>query len=85
MSLVITSAASTEEDTIMASGITAKLLHVDLTTRQTRVEEIPEAVTRKYLGGGALACHILLRDMPAGVGRAWLVRSCTRETVVFAR
>ena len=51
----------------MASGITAKLLHVDLTTRQTRVEEIPEAVTRKYLGGGALACHILLHDMPAGV------------------
>src|SRR2546422_5096221 len=51
----------------MASGITAKLLHVDLATRQTRVEEIPEAVTRKYLGGGALACHILLRDMPAGV------------------
>src|SRR5712691_9567766 len=51
----------------MVAGITAQLLHVDLTTRQTRVEEIPEAVTRKYLGGGALACHILLRDMPAGV------------------
>ncbi|MBI3630624.1 MAG: aldehyde ferredoxin oxidoreductase family protein [Candidatus Rokubacteria bacterium] len=51
----------------MASGITAKLLHVDLTTRQTRVEEVPETVLRKYLGGGALAAHILLRDMPAGV------------------
>src|SRR5437773_5787979 len=49
------------------AGTTAKLLHVNLSTRQTRVEEIPEAVTRKYLGGGALACHILLRDMPAGV------------------
>src|SRR5437762_1942328 len=51
----------------MASGVTAKILHVDLTTRQTRVEEIPEVTVRKYLGGGALACHLLLRDMPAGV------------------
>src|SRR2546426_4599846 len=51
----------------MASGITAKLLHVDLTTRETRVETLPETVVRKHLGGGALACHILLRDMPAGV------------------
>src|SRR5207245_1250409 len=46
----------------MASGVTAKVLHVDLTTRQTRVEEIPEVTVRKYLGGGALACHLLLRD-----------------------
>src|SRR3989442_2027685 len=51
----------------MASGVTAKVLHVDLTTRQTRVEEIPEVTVRKYVGGGALACHLLLRDMPAGV------------------
>jgi aldehyde:ferredoxin oxidoreductase len=51
----------------MASGITVKLLRVDLTTRQTRTEEISETVARKYLGGGALAAWILLRDMPAGV------------------
>ena len=51
----------------MASGTTGKLLHVDLTTRQTRIEEIPEPVMRKYLGGGALAAHILLRDLPPGV------------------
>ena len=51
----------------MASGITGKLLHVDLTTRQTRVEEIPETVLRQHLGGGALACWLLLRDMPPGV------------------
>jgi aldehyde:ferredoxin oxidoreductase len=51
----------------MASGITAKLLHVDLGTRQTRVEELPETVVRKHLGGGALAAYLLLRDMPAGV------------------
>jgi aldehyde:ferredoxin oxidoreductase len=51
----------------MASGITGKLLHVDLTTRQTRVEEIPETVMRKYLGGGALAAWVLLREMRPGV------------------
>src|SRR5574341_1547958 len=51
----------------MASGITGKLLHVDLTTRQTRVEEIPETVLRQHLGGGALACWLLLRDLPPGV------------------
>jgi aldehyde:ferredoxin oxidoreductase len=51
----------------MASGITFKLLHVDLGTRETRVEEISEAVIRRYLGGGALACHLLLRDLAPGV------------------
>jgi aldehyde:ferredoxin oxidoreductase len=49
------------------AGITGKLLHVDLTTRQTRTEDLPETVLRKYLGGGALAAHLLLREMPAGV------------------
>ena len=51
----------------MAAGVTAKILHVDLTTRQTRTEEIPETIIRKYLGGGALAAWLLLRDLPAGV------------------
>ncbi|HEV8673086.1 MAG TPA: aldehyde ferredoxin oxidoreductase family protein [Methylomirabilota bacterium] len=51
----------------MPSAVTAKLLHVDLATRQTRVEEIPETVLRQHLGGGALACYILLRDLPPGV------------------
>jgi len=51
----------------MASGMTARLLHVDLPSRQTRVEELPETLLRKYLGGGALAAYLLLRDMPPGV------------------
>ncbi len=51
----------------MASGMTHTLLHVDLTTRQTRIEQIPEAVLRKHLGGGALASYLLLRDLPPGV------------------
>lgn len=51
----------------MASGITARLLHVDLTARTSRVEEIPEPVIRKHLGGAALAAHLLLRDLPPGI------------------
>jgi aldehyde:ferredoxin oxidoreductase len=47
--------------------VTAKLLHVDLGSRTTSVEEIPEPVLRRHLGGAALAAHLLLRDMPAGV------------------
>lgn len=49
------------------ASITGKLLHVDLTTRETRTETLRETTMRTYLGGGALAAHILLRDMPAGV------------------
>src|SRR5947208_16664922 len=49
------------------AGVTAKILHVDLTEHRTRVEELPETTVRKYLGGGALAAHLLLRDLPAGV------------------
>src|SRR5947207_12456027 len=51
----------------MAPGVTAKILPVDRSPRQTRVAVMPEVTVRKYLGGGALACHLLLRDMPAGV------------------
>ncbi len=51
----------------MASGITHKLLHIDLTSRQTRVEEIPEVILPKHLGGSALASYLLLRDLPPGV------------------
>jgi aldehyde:ferredoxin oxidoreductase len=49
------------------ASVTAKILHVDLGTRTTRVEEIPEPTLRRYLGGGGLAAYLLLRDMPAGV------------------
>jgi aldehyde:ferredoxin oxidoreductase len=51
----------------MAAGITGKILHVDLSTGQTRTEELPEVVMRKHLGGGALASYLLLRDLPPGV------------------
>src|SRR2546423_11513637 len=47
-------------------AITAKILHIDLTERTHRREEIPEATYRKYLGGGALAAYVLLRDLKLG-------------------
>jgi aldehyde:ferredoxin oxidoreductase len=49
------------------AAVTAKILHVDLSTRTTRVEEIPEPILRRHLGGGGLAAYLLLRDLPAGV------------------
>jgi aldehyde:ferredoxin oxidoreductase len=49
------------------ASVTAKLLHVDLTNRRTRVEELSEVTVRTYLGGGALAAHILLRELKPGV------------------
>src|SRR3989441_2157444 len=48
-------------------AITAKILHVDLTDRSHRAEEIPEATYRKYLGGGAMAAWLLLRELKPGV------------------
>ncbi len=51
----------------MGAGVTQKILHVDLATRQTRIEEIPETTLRTYMGGGALACHLLLRELPPRV------------------
>src|SRR2546429_9816782 len=47
-------------------AITAKILHIDLTERTHRREENPEATYRKYLGGGALAAYLLLRDLKPG-------------------
>ena len=49
------------------AAVTAKILHVDLSARTTRVEEIPEPLLRRYLGGGGLAAYLLLRDLPPGV------------------
>ena len=50
----------------MAHGYNGKILHVNLTTGQLRVEEPNEAFYRKYMGGSALALHYLLKEVPAG-------------------
>ena len=51
----------------MAQGYNGKILHVNLTSGQMRVEEPDEPFYRKYMGGSAMAMHYLLKDMPAGV------------------
>lgn len=48
----------------MPKGYTGRILHVDLTDERTWIEELPEVVYRRYLGGSALASYFLLRDMP---------------------
>ena len=48
----------------MPKGYTGRILHVDLTDERTWIEELPEVIYRRYLGGSALASYFLLRDMP---------------------
>jgi aldehyde:ferredoxin oxidoreductase len=50
----------------MAYGYCGKILHVDLTTGNLRVEEPEEKFYRKYLGGSAMALYYLLHEMSAG-------------------
>jgi aldehyde:ferredoxin oxidoreductase len=50
----------------MPYGYNGKILHVDLTTGELRVEEPTEAFYRKYLGGRAMGMHYILREMPKG-------------------
>lgn len=49
----------------MTYGSTGKLLRVDLTTGAVTIEEIPDALYRKYPGGKALAGYFLLKELPA--------------------
>ncbi|MFC2028593.1 aldehyde ferredoxin oxidoreductase family protein [Chloroflexota bacterium] len=50
----------------MAKGYNGKILHVNLTTGQIKVEEPGETFYRKYMGGSAMALHYILKNMPAG-------------------
>jgi len=48
----------------MPYGYTGKILHVDLTTGALEVEQPPESLYRKTMGGSALAMHYLLQLVP---------------------
>ncbi len=50
----------------MLQGYTGKILHVDLTSGSLDVEEPPEDLYRKYMGGSALGLYYLLKNTPAG-------------------
>lgn len=49
----------------MKNGSTGKILRVDLTRGETRVEELDPALYRRFPGGKALAGYFLLRELPA--------------------
>jgi aldehyde:ferredoxin oxidoreductase len=51
----------------MPYGYHARILRVDLSTREVKVEEPPEIIYRRYLGGGALASHYLLKELKPGI------------------
>ncbi len=48
-------------------GYTGKILRVNLSQRQTSIEDEDPAVLRKYLGGMGLAAKILYEEVPPGV------------------
>ena len=51
----------------MAVGSTwGKFLHVDLSTKNIWIEEPPDEIYLKLVGGRALVAFLLLRDLPAG-------------------
>lgn len=50
----------------MLYGYAGKILHVDLTSGSLDIEEPPEDLYRKYMGGSALGLYYLLKNTPAG-------------------
>jgi len=50
----------------MPKGYTGKILHVDLSTGSSRVEEPDDLVYRRYLGGSGLVGYYLLKEVPKG-------------------
>jgi len=51
----------------MSHGYHGKILWVDLTERTSRVEDLPEAIYREYLGGHGLGAKMLWDNQPAGI------------------
>ncbi|MGB9880358.1 MAG: aldehyde ferredoxin oxidoreductase N-terminal domain-containing protein, partial [Anaerolineae bacterium] len=50
----------------MVHGFHKKLLYVDVTHRCHHVEELPEEVLRRYLGGRGLGSYLLWQELHAG-------------------
>lgn len=50
----------------MPYGYNGKILHVNLTTGELKVETPPEAFYRTYMGGSAMGLYYILKEMPAG-------------------
>src|SRR3990170_2300180 len=54
--------------TTMALGFCGRVLRVDLTSRHTWVEEVPEATYERWLGGVGLGSTILYREVGPEIG-----------------
>jgi aldehyde:ferredoxin oxidoreductase len=50
----------------MMKGVWHKIMRVDLTTGQSRLEDVPDKVYEYFLGGGGLGAYILWKECPAG-------------------
>jgi aldehyde:ferredoxin oxidoreductase len=50
----------------MLGGTHGKILHIDLTSGEMRVEHPPEEFYRLLVGGRAVIAYLLLRDLPQG-------------------
>lgn len=51
----------------MQGAFNENQLRVDLTSGTTQVEEVPELIHRKYLGGSAMAAYFLVRELKPGI------------------
>jgi len=49
-------------------GDTQKILRVELSSSQTRVETVASDIVDKYIGGRGLGAYLLYREVPAKVG-----------------
>jgi len=47
--------------------LSGKLLRVDLARETTRVEDLPEELMKKYLGGRGLGAKILFEELKPGI------------------
>jgi aldehyde:ferredoxin oxidoreductase len=63
----------------MNNGYCQRLLRIDLATRKTRVEPLPEEDLRKFIGGAGLGGEILRREVP---GKTLPYDPCSK--IIFA-
>lgn len=51
----------------MVQGFTGKILRVNLTDQTSCVEQLPDHILRRYMGGGLLGAYFLLKETPANI------------------
>jgi aldehyde:ferredoxin oxidoreductase len=52
----------------MVKGVWHKVLKVDLSTGNSRVEKVPDVIYRYFLGGSGMIAYYLWKECPAGTG-----------------